>query len=360
MSSIRTSRWVRATNYIVLVSLVASLSPLAIGPAQAQGAVRTVLLFPVGDESASGMPEIRKIATDSLQMAIDELKELECTEFARNSPLVRRAAAEGRVLPTQVETGPTDAREAISIGFALDVDTVLLTSIQSYRSLLDPRWVEVILAGQAYDVAPNYDVEAGEPVQRPTVAQAFGVVGMSRKVPGYTGTDRPLAREAIGDAAHRVAKVLSGATISEVAKPRPTVKKKDKTSRWIGYLAAVGLLAWAVSALGGEDDTRPGPDHVPPTPLPLQVEGDSAIRASWEPPTGTSLQLLHYQMQRIVNRGDWSDFGLGESSSRIHRSETSYLDFDVQPGNSYRYRIRAVYNDGVASHWVEFTGIVVM
>ena len=359
MSSIRTSRWVRATNYIVLAALVASLSPLAVGPAQAQQAVRTVLLFPVGDESASGLPEIRKIATDSLQMAIDELRELECTEFARNSPLIRRAATEGRVLPTQVETGPTDPREAISIGFALDVDTVLMASIQSYRSTQAPRSVEVILAGQAYDVKPNYDVEAGEPVQRPTVAQAFGVVGVSSKLPGYTGTDRPLAREAIGDAAHRVAKVLSGATISEVAKPRPAPKKKSKTGRWIGYVAAVGLLAWAVSSLSGEDDARPGPDHIPPMPLPLQVEGVSTIRISWEPPTGTALQLLRYQIQRSVNGGAWSDFGPGGASRSVDRAETSYPDFDVATGNSYSYRIRAVYTDGRTSHWVPFAGITI-
>lgn len=360
MSSIRKSRWVRATNYLVLAALVASLSPLAVGPAEArQHAVRAVLLFPVGDETGSDLAEICKIATNALQMAVDEVPELECTEFGRNSPLVRRAAAEGRVLPTQIETGPTDVREAISIGHALDLDTVVLASIQSYRSTRAPRSVEIILAGQAYDVKPNYDVEAGEPVLRPTVAQAFGVVGTSRKVPGYTGTDRPLAREALGDAAYRVAKVLGGATISEVAEPRPPVKKKAKTGRWLGYLAAVGLLAWAVSSLGGDDDTRPTAEHVPPTPLPLEVEGVAAIRIYWEPPTGTALQLLRYQIQRSVNQGPWSDFGMGGASRNVDRAETSYADFDVETGNSYRYRIRAVYTDGTPSHWVEFAGIAI-
>ena len=48
------------------------------------------------------------------------------------------------------------------------------------------------------------------------VAQAFGVVGASRKLPGYGGSDRPLAREAAEDAAYRVAKVMGGASISSV------------------------------------------------------------------------------------------------------------------------------------------------
>ncbi|MBP8951019.1 MAG: fibronectin type III domain-containing protein [Armatimonadetes bacterium] len=357
MTAIRTSWWGRHISYALLATMVLGLTPLCAGTADAQGRNRTVLLFSVSDESASGLPELRKVATDSLQMAIDQLAQLECTEFSRTSPLVRRAAAEGRVLPTQLELGPSNPRDAVAIGHALNVDTVVLASIQSYRSTQQPRAVEVIISGQAYDVKPNYDEEAGDPVAKPQVAQAFGVVGTSRKLPGYQGSDRPLAREAIDEAAYRVARVLSGATISEVAKPTPKAAKKSSGTKILAYLAAVGLLAYLVSESGGDDATGPSPDAVPPTVLPLQVEGTDTIRLRWQEPTGTSFTVLRYQIQRRVNNGEWSFFGSGGSSADVSRTATEYPDFGVTTGNSYSYRMRVIYTNQKVSEWVMFQGI---
>ncbi len=361
MSSIRMSRFARALSYILLAAMVLPLSPWVVSPAHAQGRIRSVLLFTVADESASGLPEaeMRKIATDSLQMAIDALPALECTEFARTSPLVRRAASEGRILPTQLETGPTSPRDAVTIGHALSVDTVVLSSIQSYRSTQVPRSVEVILSGQAYDVKPNYDVEAGEPVAKPTVAQAFGVVGVSRKVPGYTGSDRPLAREAIDDAAYRVAKVLTGASIIEATKAKPAAKKSGRTGKLLAYALALGAAVWLISASCGSSEGGINPAALPPTPLPLQLEGTDTIRISWQAPTGTSFQLLRYQIQRSVNQGAWTFFGNAGASANVPSDLSQYPDYTVSSGNSYRYRIRALYTNSTYSQWVPFDGITI-
>lgn len=357
MTSIRTSWWGRHVSFALLAAMVLSLAPMCAVTAGAEGQNRTVLLFAISDDSASGLPELRKIATDSLQMAIDQLPQLECTEFSRTSPLVRRAAAEGRVLPTQLEVGPSNAREAISIGYGLNVDTVVLASIQSYRSTQQPRSVEVIISGQAYDVRPNYNEEAGDPVAAPQVAQAFGVVGTSRKMPGYQGSDRPLAREAIDEAAYRVARVLSGATISEVAKPMPKAKKKSSGTKILAYLAAVGVLAYLVSESGSDESSGPSPDAVAPTVLPLQVEGTDTIRLRWQAPTGTSFAVLRYQIQRRVDNGQWSYFGTGGSSVDVSRTATEYPDFGVSSGHSYSYRMRVIYTNQKVSVWVPFEGI---
>ena len=337
--------------------MVLTLSPLSAVLAQGREEVRTVLLFGVSDESSSGMPRLDKITTDALQMAIDSVRGLECTEFSRTSPLVRRASAEGRVLPTQMETGPTNVADAIAVGQVLGVDTVVLASIQSYRSAQMPRSVEMILSGRAYDVAPNYDAEAGAPVDKPMVAQAFGVVGTSRTLPGYKGSDRPLAREAVDDAAYRVAKVLSGASISEVAKPKLAKKKKNKTAKMLAYLAALGLVAWLVSDSGGDGDGGPHADAVPPTPLPLQLEGTDTIRVRWEPPTGITVPVLRYRLQRSVNGGAWSYFGLGSSSANIPATSTEFPDSSVSAGNTYKYRISVIYQNSHVSRWVEFNGV---
>lgn len=358
MSSLRKSRHARALSYFLLVALVLPLTPLAVPAALAQQApTRSLLLFPVTDESSSGRPELRKEATDALQMALDNVKGIECTEFSHTSPLVRRAEQEGRLLPTEVESGPSNAREAIKIGYALGVDMVIVASIQSYRSPDNPRSVEIILAGQLYDVKPNYDVEAGDPVEKPVVAQAFGVVGASRKLPGYKGSDRPLAREAIEDAAYRVAKAVGGATISQVIAPRPPAHKKSKLTNVLGALAAIGLIAWAVSSSGGTSDTGPSPDAIPPTALPLQVEGTDTIRVRWIAPTGTALTILKYQLQRSVNGGAYQYFGDSSSSADIASGSTEYPDFNVAPGNSYAYRIRVVYTNQKFSNWVYFTAV---
>jgi hypothetical protein len=358
MSSLRNSRHARALSYFLLVALVLPLTPLAVPAAVAQQAPpRSLLLFGVTDDSSSGRPELRKAATDALQMALDNVKGIECTEFSRTSPLVRRAEQEGRLLPTEVESGPSNAREAIKIGYALDVDMVVVASIQSYRSPENPRSVEIILSGQLYDVKPNYDVEAGDPVEKPTVAQAFGVVGASRKLPGYKGSDKPLAREAIEDAAYRVAKAVGGATISDVTAPRPAAHKKSKLTSILGALVAVGLVAWAVSSSGGDSDTGPSPSAVPPTALPLQVEGTDTIRVRWVAPTGTALTILKYQLQRSVNRGAYQYFGDSSSSADISSTTTEYPDFNVTAGNSYAYRIRVVYTNQKFSSWVYFTAV---
>lgn len=357
MSSLRKSRRVRALTYILVAAMVLPLTPWAVGTACAQGDVRSVLLFKVVDESSSRLPELPRMATDALQMAIDAVPGLECTEFSRNSPLVRRAALEGRVLPAHVEAGVSGARDAVMIGHALGVDTVVLASAQSYRTKQNPRSVEIILSGQAYDVDSNYDAEAGGARVELAVAQAFGVVGQSRRVPGYRGSDRPLAREAIDDAAYRVAKVLSGASISEVAKPKPPAKKKSKIGKYLAIAVIVGGLAWAVSSSGGGGAAGPSPDAIPPTALPLQVEGTDTIRCKWNAPTGTSYTILRYHLQRSVNGGAWSFFGAGNSSANIDRTATEYPDFEVTAGNNYAYRIRVIYTNQKYSHWVMFAGV---
>lgn len=355
MSSIRTNRFARATCLGLLIAMVIPLTPWAALAAGAEDPLRTVLLFPVSDESSSAMPELRQIATDSLQMAIDTAPDTECTEFSRTSPLVRRAAAEGRILPTQIEAGVSNARDAINVGHQLGVDTVVVASIQSYRSTQSPRSVEVIIAGQAYDVVPNFDADTESPVDTPTVAQAFGVTGLSRKLPGYKGSDRPLAREAVEDASYRVAKVLGGASISDVAKPKPVAKERNKVLRWLAIAAVIGGLAWAVSSSGGDDDGGTV-TAVPPTPLPPQPEGTDTIRLRWNEPTGITVPVLQYQLQRSVNSGTWSYFGTGTLSDNV-RDTTTFADFDVSSGNTYVYRIRAIYRDSKASAWVQFSGI---
>jgi hypothetical protein len=354
MSSLRNSRFARILGVFLVAAVLLPLSPWAAPKAHADEQLRRVLLFTVADESSSGMPGLAELASDAVQMAVDSAQAMECTEFSRTSPLVRRAADEGRILPTQVETGPLSPSDAVMIGREIGVDTVLMASVQSYRTTANPRSVEVIVAGQAYDVKPNFNAETGVAAGKPSVAQAFGVVGISRKVPGYSGSDRPLAREALDDAAYRIAKVLGGASVNEVSGPKPTPKKSNSAWKWLAIAAVVGGVIWAISSSSGDDDSSAG--ALPPTPLPLQVEGTDTIRLSWNPPTGTTVPVLQYQIQRSVDSGAYAYFGMGASSDNI-RGTTTFPDFDVSSGQSFRYRIRAVYEDLSVSMFVDFGGV---
>lgn len=354
MSSFRCSSFVHALGVLLVFALCTMLVLSNAHSVSANDQVRRVLLFNVVDESSSGMSGLGKMASDAMQIAIDEPVKMECTEFSRTSPMVRRASEEGRILPTQIESGPLSPQDAILIGQQIGVDTVVIASVQSYKTLPSPRSVEVIIAGQAYDITPNFSVETGDVVAKPVVAQAFGVVGSSRKVPAYTGSDRPLAREALDDAAYRVAKVLGGATISEVAKPKQLEKKSRSSWKWIVIAAVVGGAVWALTSSNDDDGGTVG--AIPPTPLPIQVEGTDTIRLSWNEPTGTTIPVLQYQLQRKVNDGSWEYFGTGSSSDNV-RGTTTYPDFDVSSGNTYKYQIRAVYEDLSTSIWVEFGGV---
>ena len=87
--------------------------------------------------------------------------------------------------------------------------------------------------------------------------------------------------------------------------------------------------------------------------MTLRVESN-AIRLFWQAPVPTELTLLRYQIKRSINNGAWHYIDQGNADA----SRTSWPDFDVTAGNSYQYRIRAVYtNQAVSDPWSVFNRI---
>ncbi|MGD9494835.1 MAG: fibronectin type III domain-containing protein [Armatimonadota bacterium] len=353
MTAIRSSKLVGPVS-ITLAALLLLLSvPASVLPtAEAAGQDRLLLLFPVLDRSESGYAEVGERATDYLQMAISDIAGMRVTEFSRTSPMVRRAVEEGQIRSVDLEGEVTDPVTAIQMGYALGADDVCMATVMSIETRGEPAQVEVLLNGTCYGVQENVDPETMQIAERPKPASSFGVTGTSRERLGYTGTMPPLVREALMDAARRAAHVLAGKPAEQMAAEEAAAKRDTGAWRWALAALVIGGLVLAASS---DDDTgAPRREAVAPQPLRLQIE-PAAIRLFWDPPL-TTLTVLRYDIQRSTDNGmTWNP--VPGSQGNVEASDTSFADFDVHEGVSYRYRIRAQYTTAGPSPFAEFQSV---
>lgn len=348
MAAIRSSKLAGPLSILLAAAMMALMIPVGfVSPAEAQEPTHMLLVFPVLDRSDAGYPDAAGRMTAALQMAIADATGLRCAEFSSSSPMVRRAVKEGRIRSVDVEAEVADAVAAVQIGYALGVDEVCLAMITAITVQEEPRRIEVVLSGQCYDVASNIDPDSRQVVERPVVSNSFGVSGQSRERADYRGSDGPLLHEAIRAAAHAAAQVLAGKSVAEMAEAAP--RPPSEAMRWL--IGAVVLVALGVIAHNATSHpaTGPSPEAVAPRPLSMDVEPTS-IRLHWQPPQGTSLVVLRYEVRRQVNNGAWNLIDNGN----VDANDTSFPDFDVQGGNVYAYSIRAQYTTTGPSLWANF------
>jgi hypothetical protein len=347
MTAIKSYRHIRLISWLLAVAMILPLTPLCLVGAAAQpDRARTVLLFPVVDEANSPVPDLTTRATNALNVAISEMPGFECTEFTSTSPLVRRAVAEGRIRAVDAEQTKFDAPRALTIGHALQVDLIVLASIQSYRSTKDPRSVEIILSGQSYAVKKNFDAETDEPVAEPTVDRTFGVVGTSKPRAQYGGSEHPLMREAVDDAAYKAGQYLAGKTISQI---QATPSGSKHSTGWLVWAAVIGLAAAVIAGSGGHGHgTSPG--VLPPTNLVL-APNNAAIYLTWSPPV-TTQTILFYQVFRKVDNSGFSQLPAGllnvspVPSAGFDPTHPSFTDGAMITGtHSYSYYVVAKYQN---------------
>lgn len=361
MTLIRSHRFTGAVSVLLIVAMIATIVPWNARPAAAEGVPTTVLLFAVADDSGSNVTDLAEMATNRIQVAMGKVEGLEVTEFHRWSPLVRRVLSEGRLLPIHMEAGVGDLLGAITVGHTLGVDAIILATVKSVAAQMPPRRISLTLAGEYYLVGASYDEAAGQPIAAPQAEKSFAVTGTSRPRANYTGSDRPLAREALGDAASKFAQVIGGTPVSQIT-PEYAQPRKTSRTKWLGPAIVVFLLVLALSNSGGGRD---GVVTLADAPRPLRVEIDvNAIRLYWRwdgwqnsvppyPPT-----LLSHQIERSTDGGaSWWRIDNGVCG----KERTDWPDYDVVAGNNYSYRIRAVSTNQDVSPWrnfnaVEFTG----
>ena len=355
MFLIRSHRLSARVAVFLAVAMLVAIVPWSARPAAAGVTPpTTVLLFPAADISGGevvDVPDLPELTTNRLQAALDEVEELAVTEFSPFSPVVRRAVKESRLLPIHMDAGVGDVVGAIEVGHTLGMDTVLLATVKSVDVQMPPRRISVTLEGQHYDVGRNYDELAAQPVADPRPEMSFGVIGTSRDRARYTGSDRPLVREALADAVDKFVRVLCGTPVSQITAENLQVRKSSRW-KWLGPLILIGAVALIISNSGGDGGAIPA---AATAPRPDQIEMSvNAIRLYWQPPPLTQLDLLRYQIQRSVNNSIWQFIDGGMCG----KYSTSFGDFDVAPENTYKYRIRAVYTSGDSSAWVTFDTVV--
>lgn len=348
MTCVRSSKLMKATSVFLIVAVVLPLTPVGTVVAGAQtDEVQQVMIFPVVDATGAGITNLSRLATNKLQAALNELPDAVCTEFGPTSPLVRRAVSEGLLLPVYVEADPRDPVMAIGIAHILGMDAVVLASLEALNIREEPRQAEVTLLGRYFLVEPNYDRATEQPVAVPQARHTVTLTGVSRALAGYRGSNRPLMREALDDAAYKFKEIVAGRSPAEIAAGREPAKKNKW--KWLGPAVAVVLMAWLLGNKGNEAGYTSAAGATAPTPTTLTV-ASYAIQLYWNPPPATQLTLLRYQIQRSVNNSAWQYIDAGNADA----SRTSWPDSDVIAGKRYRYRMRAVYTNQAISGWMLF------
>jgi len=352
MTLIRSHRLTGPIAVFLAVAVVITIVPGAAAPVQAAGGATAVLLFPVADESGSELFDLAEMTTNKLQAAVGGVEGLDVAQFYPSSPLVRRAVSEGRLLSVQMEVGVGDIPGAVGVGHELGMDAILLATVKSVGVDIhsSARYLTVTLKGEVFQVKPNYDEAAGRPSSALWPEKSFTVVGASRARANYTGSDRPLLREALDDAVDKFAQVMGGTPADELA-AQPTQPERESKWKWLGPLLVLGLAALIVSSSGG-DEGGAAAGAAPPVPDHLQVT-DYAITLYWDPPPPTDLTLLSYQIQRSTNNSPYLPVEGGTCGIGC----TQWTDWNVTAGNTYRYRIRAIYSNSEASEWREFNAV---
>lgn len=341
MNAIRTHRHTRRLSLALVVLMGLSLAPLGIGPALAQGANKSVLVFPLANAAEGAAADIGEQAATALTVATGDVPGMEALQFSSGSPVVRRAVGEGRVRQVDVEAGDRDLATSLTIGHALKVSYILVGSVQSLVKKEGPVSVEVILSGQLYDVAGNLNPDTAEPVAEPKVFRAFGVSGASAPRDRYTGSDAALVQEALKDAAFKAAQTLSGRAVESGT--AAAQKKKSSAYKWVLLGLLVAGLALAANNSNDGDNGGGSPQALPPRNVTLEEQDGPGIRITWQEPTGTTLTLLRYQVERSVD---------GSSFARVDPGTlgpgTNFLnDFNLIVGrHAYQYRVRALYTSG--------------
>ncbi|MEA3400947.1 MAG: fibronectin type III domain-containing protein [Armatimonadota bacterium] len=353
MTAIRSSKLVGPLSIVLAGMMLALLVPTSVMSRAEAQAQKRLLLYPVLDRSEAGYEDLSAWATSYLQMALSDVAGLRVAEFSRTAPMVLRAVEEGQIRSVDLEAEVTDPVTAIRLGYALDVDEVCLATVDSVEILEEPLRAEVLLNGRCYDVRGNVDPDTMEVAESPKPVETFGVSGTSREREAYTGSVPPLVREALRDAARKASSVLAGMPAEELAAEEGP-KKEDKSWRWaIAALAVMGLII----ATGDDGGGGAGPTatKVPPRPGDLQIE-PAAIRLFWQPPN-TTLTVLSYDLQRSTDNGaTWNP--VPGSQGNVLADDTSFADFEVDEGVSYRYRIRAQFTTTGPSPWAEFDSVV--
>jgi len=352
MTRLRCSGLARNVSYTLIAALlfgiIAPSGSIISGRAAAQTGAKTILAFPAVDESEEGnLGDVAARVTSALALAGRDQATVDLEVFSPSSPMVRRALADGSLRAADIDA-PKDAANALIIGQAFRVDSVILLSVQSLTLSGDPRSAEIAVMGTEYDVASNVDADTGAIVASPT-GNTFGVSGVA-KGRQAGGDDTGLIRLAAKNAADKIMHVLSGKSAEEFVERGTQPKKRSNTWRWLAVALVIGALV-AVTSGGGDDEPVPA-DETIPTQRSAKATTDG-ILLTWRAPTTTKI-IYKYEIQRSADGGVFVRI----DGDKVGPDDTRFTDFDITAGTAYVYQIRVLYTDGYTSQWATFNQVV--
>ncbi|MGQ9730032.1 MAG: hypothetical protein ACUVX8_02045 [Candidatus Zipacnadales bacterium] len=334
----------------LLITVLVPPGAVISSQAVAQAGAKTILAFPVEDESEDGsLGEVASRVTSALAFASREGKGVDLEVFSETSPMVRRALADGSLRAAEVQA-PKDPIVALTIARAVGVQAAVLMGVQSLKIEGEPRTAEILVMGTEYDVGANVDPDTGAIAAEPT-GNTFGISGVA-KARGKADADTGLIRLAAKNAAYKIMHVLSGGTAEEYMERGAEPKKRSNLWRWVAIALVAGALVAATSG-GDGDKVGPAVDDLIPTQRSARPTTDG-IRLTWVRPA-TTLTIFKYQIQRSADGGVFVRI----DNDRVGPTATSFTDYTVSSGTAYVYQIRVLYTNGTQSPWVSFNQIVV-
>jgi hypothetical protein len=354
MTRLRCHRFARSVSFALIGALLFGiLAPpgAMVSRAVAAPDVKTALAFPAVDESEAGdLADVAARVTSALALAGQDVKEVNLEVFSPTSPIVRRALADGSLRTADIEA-PKDAGNALIIGQALGVDSVVLLTVESLKITGDPRAAEIAVMGTEYMVSGNVDADTGAIVAEPK-GNTFGVSGTAKGRKGAAGDDEALTRLAAKDAAFKILHVLSGKSAEEyVELGGAQPKKRSNLWRWVAIAIVVGALT-AATISSSNDKTGPPVDDTIPTRRSARATADG-IQLTWAAPSSAKL-IFKYQIQRSADGGVFVRI----DNDMLGPDATVFTDFAIVAGTAYVYQIRVLFTDGTSSPWREFNQVV--
>jgi hypothetical protein len=341
MNAIRSHYLIRRTCLALVFVMLTSLLPMGLLSSACAQERKTVLVFPLQNSAENAPLELGRRATSALTMAISDMPAFDAIQFSTTSPSVRRAVSEGRVRQVDVEEGAGDLATSLVIGAALQVDYVVTGAVQSFTRS-DSGAIELLLSGQMYDIASNINPATGEPIAEPQALKAFGVSGASVTRVREGVSEDSAIQEAVRDAAAKAAATLSGrADVVAIA----AKKREGGNYKWVLFALLLGALALGVNNGNGSPAPSASADALPPRNIVLE-ENQSAISISWSPPTGTTLTLARYFIERAIDGGPFQRI----DQNTVGASATFFNDYGTIAGrHTYQYRMQAFYTNNTVS-----------
>lgn len=260
MVRLRSFRWL--AGVILGIVIVPYLGTVALAAKTTATPARTLILFPLDDNTGVTKPKLVKDLGDALHESLCAFPKYQVVRYDYRLPAIQRFIAmqpDKKVTAEGPFSGnPTAVGRAISFAKLMSADLALVGYIEKYSFSDSQGAVEIIATIHILDVRTGKSLET------------VPIIGRAARPAGeITGTEDTIAIVAVKDVVRQVVEKLGGPSDITATKEQKQEARRSNKKAWVPWLLlslGVGLmLGGGSSGNGGAADA--GSD-VEPCPLP--------------------------------------------------------------------------------------------